>query len=376
MVLLERRKYLPALPGFRAGLCALGFLTVLLALLRYPQQVRQSVAASISQCLTVLTPSLFPFMVLSSFAVISPAAAALGGPLGGLTRKLFRLPGHCAAPVLMSFLGGYPAGARGISLLLEQGRITQEQAGRMLLFCVNPGVAFVITFLGWGMLGSGRLGLLLFVSVTLTGILLGVLAAWKAPRPEEEILREEAPGGGALIRSVNEGARSVLLMCACVVLFSGFTALLHGSGVYGFLVRQLSRMGGLSPFQWGAVLSFGLEVTGGVGDALQAGAGPAVYAFGLGFGGLCVHMQVFAFFPQLPVKRWKYFLFRLMHGLLSAGCCLLLQTFLPHGALAAWAPAGTQGVRAFSGTAAGGASVLLMCGAFLLMLGQKETQNK
>lgn len=353
--------------SLRAAGAALLFLLTLFALLAYPDEVRQAVAASITYCLTVLTPALFPFMVLSAYAVHSPAATALAAPLGGITRRLFRLPGRCAAPVLMSFLGGYPAGARGVSILLESGAITREQAGRMLLFCVNPGVAFVVTFLGCGVLGSPVLGLVLFLSVTLTGILLGVAVSVRAPAPAREEEAPPPPPGGALIRSVNDGARAVLLMCACVVLFAGFTALLRGTGALGAMTRLLSRTHTLSPFGWSAVLSFMLEVTGGVGDGAKLSVSPAFYAFGLGFGGLCVHLQVFAFFDELPVAKWKFFAARLVHGMMSAGLCLLLQRMLPGGALAACAPVGTA---AFSGTAAGGASVLLMCGAFLLIAGE------
>ena len=47
----------------------------------------------------------------------------------------------------------------------------------------------------------------------------------------------------------------------------------------------------LLPSQAAACLAFLLEVTGGMGAAAQLGVGPLFYAFGLAFGGLCVHMQ-------------------------------------------------------------------------------------
>lgn len=106
------------------------------ALLAYPAQVRDSVAQSALYCLVSLTPSLFPFMVAASYGVRSQAGMLFGRALGPAVRHLFRLPTCAGATLLLSFLGGYPAGARGISLLVEQGRLTREQAGRMMLFCV------------------------------------------------------------------------------------------------------------------------------------------------------------------------------------------------------------------------------------------------
>lgn len=347
--------------------CAAVFLVLLAAFLRFPDAVRESTASGISYCLCVLAPSLFPFMALSSFAVNSPAAQVLGRPLDGLARWVFRLPGCCAVPILMSFIGGYPAGARGTSLLLEKGAITQRQAGRMMLFCVNPGLAFVVSFLGVGVLGSARLGWLLFLAVTLSGLLLGIITAFGAPIPEKSSAQPSASYSGTVMSSVTDAARSVLVMSACVVLFSVLTAILHGSGIFQAVVHFLSQTRLFSPMEWAAALSFLVEVTGGVGDAAELSVAPVFYAFGLAFGGFCVHMQVLAFFPHPPIRLGWFFLARLAHGGMAAGCFLLLGKLLHGNAVQTAAPI-AAGAQLFSGNLLGGASLLLMCSAFLLIV--------
>jgi len=353
-----------------------GFLALVLALLLYPQAVQSSVLSSILYCLTVLTPSLFPFMALASYAVNSPAASVLGRPLDTLTRFIFRLPGCCAVPILMGFIGGYPAGAKGASLLLAEGRITQKQAGRMMLFCVNPGLAFTVTFLGAGVFSSHLLGWQLFFSVTLSAVLLGIVTGLRTPvpprRPEPPPISQPAQ---ALTRSVADAARSVLVMCACIVLFSGFTAILHSSGVYQSLVRLLTRTRLFSPQEWASILSFLLEVTGGAGDASALGVGPAFFAFGLAFGGICVHLQVFSLFRELPVRIPVFLLGRMAHGLLAAGCFILIGHFLPGGTVPAMAGVTQAGAAAFSGSWMGGASLLLMSAAFLLATTGKDRKT-
>lgn len=361
----------------RAGaLSALGFLLALAALLAYPRLVKAAMAGSISYCLTVLVPTLFPYMALACYAVNSPASAFLARPLGGIVRRLFRLPGCCGAAVLMSFVGGYPAGAKGAAMLLERGSITRRQAGHMLMFCVNPGPAFVVVFLGIGVLGSARLGWLLFLSVTLSGLLLGVVTALGTSRPSRDTAEVPADSAGALVRSVSDSAKSVLIMCACVVLFSGFTAIMQGCGLYGRLCILLARTRLFTPFESAALLSFLLEVTGGVGEAAKVSAGPAFYAFGLAFGGLCVHLQVFSLFDDFPVRRWKFFLGRFAHGLLAAGCYLGLSRMMPAGALPTGAALAAGGGGVFSGTFFGGASLLAMCAAFLLMTQEGSAEKK
>lgn len=358
-------------------LSALAFVTFGAALLLYPAQILDNVTASVLYCLTSLVPSLFPFMVLASFGVRSGAGEVLGRLLSPVTRYVFRLPRICGATLLLSFFGGYPAGARGVSLLLEEGKITWEQAGRMMTFCVAPGAAFVVTFLGCGVLGSLQIGWLLFLSVTLAGLLLGCVTGLGKPLPDETSSPFQEESGPALIRSISDASSATVKMCGCILLFAGLTATLRGSGAFQALAALLASTGLLDFNQAAVCLSFVLEVTGGTGDAVRLGAGPVFYAFGLAFGGLCVHLQVFSFFPEFPLPKGKFFLFRFLHGFLSAGIFSLLGRFLPVPNEPAWAAASqpiSYGVSA--STAAGGLSLLLMCMAFLLYITRGSKQGK
>ena len=357
---------------------ALGAVAFGAGLLLYPAHVQESVAASSLYCLTALVPSLFPFMVLSSFGVRSGAGEMLAKLFGPVTRTLFRLPAICGATLVLSFFGGYPAGARGISLLLEEGKITEKQAGQMMSFCVAPGAAFVVTFLGCGVLGSLRLGWLLFASVTLSGLILGVLAGLGKPMPEKQPSSPVSQSSNSpLVQSVWDACSAVAKMCGCILLFAGFTAILRGSGIFQAAVQSLSATGLLGPRETAACLSFLLEVTGGTGDAAALGVAPVFYAFGVAFGGLCVHLQVFSFFREFPLSKKWFFLTRFLHGLGAAGIFLVLRRIFPGEAQ--WVLASSNaplepGITA--STAAGGLSLLLMCLAFLVYVGRSLTNAK
>lgn len=362
-----------ALKSFSGKFCTAAFIAVTLSLLSFPGEVQSSIKSSIIYCLTVLTPSLFPFMALTSFAVNSGVSQAFGRIFGFVVRHVFRLPEICAAPIIMSFIGGYPAGAKAVSSLLRDNKITEEQAGRMMLFCVNPGIAFVVTFLGGAVLKSYRAGWLLFLSVTTAGLLLGIVSGLGVHVPKRESFSPQDTAGGVLIRSATDAAASVLKMCACIVLFSGFTAILHGTGAFQAIARLFALTGLLTPMEAATALSFIIEVTGGAGTASVFRAGPAMYAFGAAFGGLCVHMQIFSFFEQLPTKKLKFFLFRFLHGFLACGICRLFTALLPGDFIAAAAPVGAvSGIASLSGSPAGGLSLLLMCMAFLIITTKNE----
>ena len=362
--------------GGAAGVSVFLLLCVTGALLSFPLAVQNAVKNSILYCLTVLVPSLFPFLALTSFAVHSGASDILGSRLGFLARYVFRLPSVCTVPILLSFIGGYPAGAKAASLLLKQGKIDEEQAGRMMLFCVNPGIAFVVTFLGGAVLDSFQTGWLLFFSVTVSGILLGVLSGISCPVPPKEPRQPAEPQGNALIRSASDASSAVVKMCVCIVLFSGLSALLHSTGLFQFVSHLAASTRLVTPIEAAGLVSFLLEVTEGAGAASALRVGPQFFAFGLAFGGLCVHLQVFSLFPAFPAKKRKFYLFRFLHGGLASGCTLLLGKFLPADTTPALSMSvGVRQIAVLSGTLAGGLSLLLMCMAFLLIVskdGERE----
>lgn len=158
-------------------------------------------------------------------------------------------------------------------------------------------------------------------------------------------------------------------MCACIVLFSGMTALLHASGLFQLCCAGLSRLGVFTPMESAAVLSFLWEVTGGTGAAQTLHVGAAFFAFGAGFGGLCVHLQVLSSFSQRVVPLWQFFFARLSHGLLSVGVFRLWQRLSPAPAAQAFLHLGNvTGAAGSSTTVAGGLSLLLLCAAFLVFL--------
>ena len=130
-------------------------------LLLFPQAAAGGVSRGLSICGKMLIPSLFPFLVLSSFLVRSGLAAAVGRKLAPVMREVFGLPGCAAAAMVISFCGGYPAGGAAVGELVEGGYMSREDGRRLLRSCVNGGPAFILCGVGAGMLGNMKAGVLL-----------------------------------------------------------------------------------------------------------------------------------------------------------------------------------------------------------------------
>lgn len=353
-----------------------GFFCLAAGLLVYPNAVKKDIYEKLLYCFTLLVPTVFPFIALASFAVNSSVSIFFGKAFGFLTRYVFRLPQVCAAPIIISFIGGYPSGASGISILLEKGAVTKKEAGRMLLFCVNPGIAFVVSFLGGAVLQSVKAGVLLYLSVVLSGLLVGALSALFSPFPPKTPDSPVKVQKGAFISSAYDASQGILRMVGCVMLFTAILTILNESGLIALLCGLIARVFPVSLGATSAFLSLCAEITSGIGNAAASGLPPVCYAFALAFGGLCVHLQTFSFFKAFPVPKLRFIAVKTLHGLLSALTFFLLQPFFRESVEVF----SSMNAPAFSSAgmemgAAGGISLAMMCGAFLILCGGKKEQT-
>ncbi|MDR2647568.1 MAG: hypothetical protein LBB67_05560 [Oscillospiraceae bacterium] len=307
-------------------------------------------------CAQVMIPSLFPFFVLSHlFADI--ARQQKPNNHKGLLWRLFRLPPQATGVLLIGFLGGYPMGAKTAANLLECGRLTQSQAQRLQLFCVNAGPAYLIGVVGSTLLGSKEAGFLIFAALFFAGLLIGFAtrflhdtgdasAAASAVRSDAKRKPDEM-----LLSAVTHSTGSMLGVCAWVVLFSCLCALLE-----------------LLPHAFHpAIPSIGavLEVSSGVVRATRTGVALPVLCAVLGWGGLGVHCQMMGDLRKTGLRLKWFWVSRVLHGALAAVICDRLLALFPLDVAAA-AMEQTRTLRLWAVSAPAGAAVLLFC-AFLIL---------
>ncbi len=212
-----------------------------------------------------------------------------------------------------------------------RGRKAHKGTGgaAVICFCTAPGYAFAAAYTGSLLLRSDRIGLNLFFACALAPLLLGLTLSRFAEKPEKSLKSpESAPGG--IVSAVQDGIKATVSLCGFVLVFSMLLAVLHDAGIFQFLCGFLSRLGLTVPLS-GALLTMGLEITAGVSQCVYWHLPVYFLAFGLGFSGVCIHLQIFSFFHKagLPLSKTRYVLARFLNGLLSAAFYLLLSYFLP-----------------------------------------------
>ena len=284
-------------------------LAIVVLLLLRPQEAAEAVRVGLALCDWTVIPSLFPFFAAISLLLQLGAAEALSGLFRPVMQPLFRLRGECALPLLAGFLGGYPSGAKTAAGLYAQGRISRQEAELLLGFCDNCGPAFLLSYVGAGILGGTELGVKLYLihiaAALLTGVLLCRLVRDRGPVLLGSSLPVKAVSfPQALTSSVSGALTSTLGICAFVVFFQVLAALPPVP---------------LPPLALGA-----LEMVSGAAALSPGRAGFVAAAAIVGWGGLSVHCQAMSLTaPEGLSFRWHW-VGKAVQALVSAGLAFLV----------------------------------------------------
>lgn len=269
--------------------------------------------AGLKICGEILIPSVFPFMIaaaLTSAGELPPFAKKILTPF---MRLLFRQRADAALAVLIGLFGGYPAGVKSAVTLYKSGKITFEEAQRLILFCINAGAGFCVNAIGSGLLNSRKSGFILLASLCISALILGFFTRNKSNGYLTETQHIYVPFSKALVESISSSSSSTLGICAFVTLFSGIINVLYSMKLNPKLALWLCCL---------------LEVTSGCAEAATKIPLPLLAAI-CAFGGICVHMQIFAISENLLPDIKKFYFFRVLHTLLSALICSMILRFFP-----------------------------------------------
>lgn len=286
-------------------------------LLLFPEASAQGISDGIDLCLGTLIPSLYPFMVLSTFITQTGLLGRVPTIADKISMKLFRLKGSCLGAILLSMIGGLPLGCKTVSELYKKGEITANQGQRMMLFCFCCGPAFTVSSVGLYMLGSKQAGYIIFLSLILSSLTVGILSRFlddgSISKNTAYNQTDKVPISLNLVKSVSVGSTAMLSVCAWVVLFSCINRLIEilpVSEAFRFFSYTV------------------LEVTNGV--YLSSGKLSLELIAGLiAFGGFCGHCQVMPYIIKLKLKYKHFLTSRIVSGALTVIYCNLLLKLWP-----------------------------------------------
>lgn len=292
----------------------IGIIVCLFFMFRFPFAVKEGVTQGLNFCFYTIIPSLFPFITLSSYITKSDVFASVYKLFTRPIGFFFRQP-PCSTPIiLLSMISGYPVGIKMVDELHKSGQITKKQAQNLCLFCMNAGPAFIITVVGINMLNSAKAGIIMYISLCLSALIIGVLTSFLTDKKEKnKETKVRIHSDASISASVSASSQSIIGICAWVILFNALTN----------CIKNLNLNE-----QTYIVISSISEITNGC--LLLCGKIPLPILTGIiGFGGICVHCQVMTNIKNIGMKYGIFFLGRIIHGISATLISYVLFLIFP-----------------------------------------------
>lgn len=262
-----------------------------------------------------LIPSLFPFMVLSSYISGSSIAQMISKIFEKPFRYIFKTSGYGVIPFILGCLGGYPVGAKTVCEFYESKKLSQNDAERLLYWCINPSPAFLITAVGTFMLGNTKSGFILYFSCLLASLTVGFFCRFLSSNEIHPIENnQQNHKDNIFVKSVSKGSEGMLGICGWVLTFCVFASLCDALKL---------------PYSLSYIIKSVAEVTTGCKNAVSSGLSLSVIAGISGFGGFAVMCQCASYSSVCKIKMKYLICSRLINSALSAIYCSAFLKLFP-----------------------------------------------
>ena len=284
-------------------------------------------------------PALFPFFVCSELLIKSGIIKFVGCFFDKLMYPLFKQPGQSAFAFLAGSTGGYPLGAKITCSLYAENEISKGQAERLLAFTNNASPAFIMGSVASAILGKPEFGTILFSAHILSSFLVGILSRFypdksyyskfknenfknKIKKALSEFNNGKIDLGKSLTESIKNSLISVTVICGFIVFFSVLTTFIGKTilnpentlfnCVFSGAIEMTNGLNYLSGF-----FSGGSFITNPFNVRLCICAA----SFVLGFGGICIHFQVYSIISRYELSIVPYITGKIIQGFLAALIC-------------------------------------------------------
>ena len=253
---------------------------LLILFLIFEEESSAAVVSALTLCALRVIPALFPYMVISSVIV----SLDLLGPICCYipTERIFALPCGSASVILTGLLCGFPVGAAGACRLYESGKLTKNEAERLIVFSSGASPAFLCGTVA-SLWDSKKYGIFLLISQTVLSLICGMLLSKIGNKDinvghNKENVKEKVSFPAALCKAVSDAASASLSLTAYVTFFRVISVI--ASAVLPYIYLPMSAV---AEFSFGCVS----------GASIGGYTGAFICGFAIGFSGLSVFMQIY-----------------------------------------------------------------------------------
>ncbi len=268
----------------------------------FAKEVKEGIIFGIRLSALSIIPAVFPFFVLSDLLLSSFGNTC--SRMRTVFSKIFNISKTAFPTFIIGNLCGFPLGVKGAAKLYSDGMITKDECERLAGFVNNPSLAFVVSGVGLGMLGSLKYGIILYLFLIFSSVLTGILFRPKELKTMNR--KENIEQSFNLNLSIKNAIYSSISVSAYIIFFSmllSLASVIINNDVVLALFSSIMEVGNATKLL-SSIPAFSPAITF------------SLIAFALGFSGLSVFMQGSSFLPS-EVSRTKILLMKVIQGILS-----------------------------------------------------------
>ena len=150
------------------------FTIILISLIIFSKIDFLSVKDTLDVFLNITFPSLFPFILFIQICINTEILKSVN-KIFKLIPKLFNLSSNTSTIIFLSYLSGFPASATLINTMFKKNDITQKDVQILTTFTNNCSPVFIIVTVGFALLNSLKIGIILLLSHFLSSIIIGII---------------------------------------------------------------------------------------------------------------------------------------------------------------------------------------------------------
>lgn len=282
-------------------------------------------------------PSLLPFFIATELLNYTNILNLFSKFFSKFTRFLFNVPGIGSYPFLMGIVSGYPIGAKIVTNLYLEKKVSKTEAERLLSFTNNSGPLFIIGTVGIGLFKDTTIGFLLFITHLLACVTVGILFRfWKYnvhDKTSNSYYNKKSDSnlnlsnlGEVLTVSIKNSIMNVVMIGGFIVLFSVILSILEESNFLNiceallipFFELFLIDVNFIKPVLNGILeLTNGLKLVANV-PCLAISVNIIFTSFILGFGGFSVFFQIYSIVSKSNLSVKPYLIGKFMQGIFAS----------------------------------------------------------
>lgn len=276
-----------------------------------------------------LFPSMFPFFVLSEILINYGFVELISELFKPIFQKLFKTNSNASFVFIMSMLSGFPSNAKYTKELYLEGKLTDKEATKILMFSHFSNPLFILGTISVTFLNNKQLGIIVLISHYISNIIIGILFRNYNPssikyekfslknsilKMHNKRINNNKSFGTIIAKALTNSINTLLLILGVVTTFLIITTIIDNNFHPDLLTKTF-----ISGF---------LEMTQGLKHVSLLSI-PNAYktiliTMILSFGGLSVHTQILSIISDTKIKYKPFLLARLIHVVISSIICFLL----------------------------------------------------